>query len=189
MSARAPEHWPGQRKAQRGEQIEEDLAHLRQLVLERHDVRVPVHDPICIEFTVFSQVVERAVSALQQERRETVDELRSILQSTNYAVRMTLEDAGRPLAKAMSDTFDPRSVANRIMAEVFDDLKRECKKAVIEARRIMAVTAGITLAVSFLVLYLASQRLATAEALLHLTDGTTNAPLDPPPPPPDRSER
>lgn len=188
MGAR-PHNWSDIRDSANAQQIEQDLVRLRSSMLERHDINVPIDDPICLEFTMYSHILERTVLALQLERRETVEELRSLLHSTNYAVRMTLEDAGKPLAKAMADTFDPRTVADRIMAEVFDDLRRECRAAVREARRVVAIAMGVTLAASFLVLYFASERLASAQALFHLADGGSEVSNTLPPPYPDDPSR
>lgn len=165
MAARAPD-WQSQENAPPvSKQIEADLARLRQLVLERHDIRIPVNDPICIDFTVFTLVMERALSDLQQQTQENIAELSFILKDANYTVRQTLDNAGKPLARAMHDAFDPRAVADQVASELFDDLRRVSKDAVLEVRRIACLAIGLTFVACLAVLYVANGRLATAEAM------------------------
>lgn len=146
-------------------QADEDLSQLRQLVLERHDIRIPADDPACIEFTVFAQVVDRAVSALREEHKECAQELRLLVDSAHHALRDAMEDASKPLARAMADTFNPRAVANRITGEVCEDLQREGRAAVREAYRIGALAVVVTLTCCCALLYVASERLAEAQLL------------------------
>lgn len=148
--------------------VERDLAMLRQLMLDRHDIHLPIDDPLCTEFTAFSAVVSRLLAGAREERELAADELRSLIHGTDAQLEQVIARASQPLARAMKDTFDPQAVAKQVTAELYDDLRRECRQAVREARRAFVVIALCVLSVGSGLAYYGSYQLAEARALLHM---------------------
>lgn len=133
-----------------------ELIEFRLELLRKHNLHLPEDDPICIQFTMLSQIVDSMLDRIVAERRETVEEVRVAVASVM---------GRRAQLRAGTTEVDAKAVADRITAELFDDLSRTSRQVLKEAKRTFLIIGAVVLAVSFGVLYLANHRLAEARSL------------------------
>lgn len=139
-----------------------DVTRLRRELFKQHGINIPSTDPICTEYTMFTQVVDELLLTAQAQRDEELDELRDIVQGVGSSVATAIEDASKPISKAMTQVLDPQSIADRVCSELFDDLQRTTRQVSREARWTIIIAGLATTLGCFLMLLMTLQGLTSA---------------------------
>ena len=113
-----------------------------------------------------AEILDTMLGSLKAERRTSGSEMRRIAKHARDSLSVAIEDAGEPLGRSLRSVIDPRTIAERISADVYDYLQEAQSKAVAAARRAFIVTGAIVITASFVVLFFANHRLAAARVLV-----------------------
>lgn len=132
---------------------------LRRVLFDRHGVNLPARDPICTEFTMFSEVIDELLQQARSERELELDELRAIVHGVGSAVATAIEDASQPAARAMDQVLDPRAIADRVCSELCDDLERTTWQVVQDVRLTIIGMSFATCLLTFLLVLIATEHL------------------------------